>query len=204
MNTCPMASAGCKAGCLYTAGRAAFTPSIFVARVNKTVWLHEDRESFVSTLRKNISALVRKATRKGLIPAIRINGTSDLPQLALQMAREFPEVQFYDYTKIPAPWKRTLPNYHLSFSLSEVNLSDAYDALDHGVNVVVVFDTKRGKPLPSTCMGRTVIDGDMHDLRFLDPKTSVIVGVRAKGKAKKDSFGFVQIAPLTMAAKAGL
>ena len=35
-----------------------------------------------------------------------------------------------------------------------------------------------------------VIDGDEHDMRFLD-EPNVVVGLKAKGKAKKDSSGFV-------------
>ena len=197
MDTCPLSTEGCRAGCLFTAGRASFTPSIITARINKTKWLHEDRESFVETLRKNIASLIRKAKRANLIPAVRINGTSDLPQLALQLAGEFPEVQFYDYTKVPRPWTRTRPNYHLTFSLSESNFQDASDALQHGLNVAVVFNTPKSKPLPETWRGYNVIDGDMHDLRFLDTyRLGLIVGLHAKGKAKKDKTGFVQIAPL--------
>ena len=36
MNTCPSASKGCRAACLYGAGRAKFTPAIPKARINKT------------------------------------------------------------------------------------------------------------------------------------------------------------------------
>jgi len=35
-----------------------------------------------------------------------------------------------------------------------------------------------------------VIDGDQDDLRFLDPD-GVIVGLKAKGQARKDTSGFV-------------
>ena len=35
-----------------------------------------------------------------------------------------------------------------------------------------------------------VVNGDESDLRFLDPRNS-IVGLKAKGKAKKDTTGFV-------------
>ena len=201
MNVCPMASPGCKAGCLFTAGRAQFTPDIIKGRIRKTRYLYNDRARFVAQLHKNIQKLVKRAAKLGLIPAVRINGTSDLPQLALQLATDYPDVQFYDYTKIPRPYDRIRANYHLTFSLSENNLPAALDALAHGVNVAVVFNVKRGHDLPTHWQGYTVIDGDMHDLRFLDkiPQGSaspVIVGLRAKGKAKKDSFGFVQIAQI--------
>jgi hypothetical protein len=200
MNTCPMASDGCKAGCLFTAGRASIFPAIIEARIRKTHELHNDREAFMEQLRKDVRALVRKAKRDGLTPAVRINGTSDLPQLAIQLANEFGDVQFYDYTKIPMPWRRIGSNYHLTFSLNESNMPAAMEALQHGVNVAVVFDVKKGHALPETWQGYRVIDGDVSDLRFLDKKTrkdgmrAVIVGLRAKGEAKKDVLGFVQIA----------
>jgi hypothetical protein len=135
-----------------------------------------------------------------LTPAIRVNGTSDQPKIAMKYAREFPHVQFYDYTKLPKPYRRQLPNYHLTFSRSEENEADCLDALAHHVNVAVVFDTKKGQPLPQEFFGRTVVDGDLHDLRFLDPK-DVVIGLRAKGRAIKDTTsGFVQITALAVAA----
>jgi len=120
----------------------------------------------------------------------------------MQMAAEFPELTCYDYTKIPRPWLRTRANYHLTFSLSENNESDAREALAHGVNVAVVFKTKKGHALPTHYMGHEVIDGDLTDLRFTDKHASdgraVIVGVRAKGKAKRDVSGFVKLEALTV------
>jgi hypothetical protein len=53
-------------------------------------------------------------------------------------------------------------------------------------NLAVVF---RGT-MPEKFLGRKVINGDKDDLRFLDPK-NVVVGLKAKGKARKDNSGFV-------------
>jgi hypothetical protein len=196
IDTCPMSTAGCRADCLYTAGRAAIFPMIVASRIRKTVWYATDRQGFIDQLRKDIRALVTSARRQGLIPAVRVNGTSDLPQLSRQMAREFPTVQFYDYTKIPRPWQRETDNYHLTFSLSESNAADAIAVLQNGGNVAAVFTTKRGHDLPDTWQGFPVVDGDVHDLRFLDVhRTGLVIGLRAKGRARKDvSSGFVQIA----------
>ena len=106
-----------------------------------------------------------------------------------------------DYTKLPRPWQRERSNYKLTFSLSENNEADAREALAHGVNVAVVFQIKKGHALPSHYMGHEVIDGDLTDLRFTDDKAkdgrAVIVGVRAKGKAKRDASGFVKLSSLT-------
>ena len=58
-------------------------------------------------------------------------------------------------------------------------------ALSNGMNVAAVFNE-----LPSEWMGLPVIDGDLNDLRFKDPRPC-IVGLLAKGSAKKDDSGFV-------------
>ena len=207
MNTCPMSTAGCRAACLYTAGRASMFPMINRARVRKTLWLHSDPAGFRAQLCKDIASLVKTAARLHLIPAVRVNGTSDLPNLALEMAAAFPNVQFYDYTKIPRPWQRTRSNYHLTFSLSESNRTDAISALQHGVNVAVVFNTRKTESLPDTWEGFGVVSGDIHDLRFLDAHhTGLVIGLYAKGRAKRDTSGFVQdkalyqIRPLAYAA----
>ncbi len=44
--------------------------------------------------------------------------------------------------------------------------------------------------LPKIFKGMKVIDGDTTDMRFLD-KTNRVVGLKAKGKARKDDSGFV-------------
>ena len=188
-NTCPMASAGCAAACLNTAGRGRFT-SIQEARIRKTAWFFNNRESFMVQLVKDIEAAVRKASREGMTPVFRLNGTSDIrwenvPVNGFRNVMEmFPALTFYDYTKIPN--RRNIPaNYHLTFSRSESNEMDALRILANGImNVAIVFDT-----LPTKWAGVKVIDGTETDLRFLDPQ-GVVVGLVAKGKAKKDTSGF--------------
>ena len=183
MNTCPCSTAECRKACLFTAGRGQFD-SVRSARNRKTRWLYDDRESFEQQLADDVSSLIAKAKRLDMVPCVRVNGTSDLPQLALRLARKFPSVQHYDYSKVPRCETRITNNYHLTYSYSGYNLGECLRVLKHSVNVAVVFDTKRGEPLPKTWNGYRVIDGDLSDLRFLDPK-GVIVGLRAKGKARK-------------------
>jgi hypothetical protein len=191
VNLCPMASEECKRACLYGAGMAGVFPSIKQARVAKTLQYLNDRAGFVEALSADIAKLIVMAEKRGMKPAVRINGTSDLPQLAREMASAFPQVQFYDYSKIPMPWKRTLANYHLTFSFSGNNLSDCLEALANGINVAVVFSTAR---FPETWNGFRVINGDESDLRFMDP-AGVVVGLKAKGSAKQlAAGGFVQLA----------
>lgn len=202
-NVCKFASKGCTAGCLNTAGKFGPMPRTQAARVRKTRLLFTDPDTFWRQLTADINSHVARAERLGLMPAIRLNGTSDLPWERMRhpatgrtLFEMFPGVQFYDYTKWPIHLRRDLPdNYALTFSLSESNKTDALVSLAHGRNVAVVFATARTKPLPEYWNGYPVIDGDKHDLRFLDP-TTVVVGLRAKGRARQDKSGFVQPAPV--------
>ena len=211
-NVCAGATDGCKLACLNTAGRGGIPNAkpvkvqtrhgevtvsnvIQAARIAKTVWFFQDRAGFMAQLVKEIRAGIRYAEKLGLIPVFRLNGTSDLrwETVAVEGASNimelFPTVQFYDYSKISN--RKNIPsNYHLTFSLAENNDIQAFAALARGLNVAVVF---KGKQLPTTFMGRSVVEGDATDLRFLDP-AGVIVGLVAKGKAKKDQTGFVRAA----------
>jgi len=190
---CAKASAGCREACLYTAGRGAMS-NVKKARIAKTRYFFEDRHAFMAQLVVEIKALIKKARKAGMIPVVRLNGTSDIPWERVRVGdypnimAMFPEIQFYDYTK-RANRKNIPSNYHLTFSLAEDNDADAERALAFGLNVAVVF--KGG--LPETFMGAPVVNGDETDLRFLDEE-GVVVGLKAKGKAKKDTSGFVRLA----------
>lgn len=191
-NLCPHASEGCKAACLFTAGRGTMSP-IRNARLKKTMAFLSDRKAFANSLKVEIAKLVKKASKNGMTPCVRLNGTSDLPWHKIEdIMQSFPDVQFYDYTpnlfrmleftsgKLPS-------NYHLTFSRKEDNDQSVDSVLKAGGNVAVVFKT-----IPTSWKGFPVVDGDETDLRFLDGK-NVVVGLKAKGKAKKDTSGFVVV-----------
>ena len=194
-NVCPMSSAGCRAACLNTAGRGRFD-NTQNARIRKTIMFFEDRENFMRMLAKDIIAAIKNAERTNLIPVFRLNGTSDIrwenvPIGGFRNIMEaFPHYRFYDYTKIAN--RRNLPsNYHLTFSRSEDNDDLVETVLGRQLmNIAVVFNVKKNDPLPTNWSDLPVIDGDETDLRFLDPDC-VIVGLRGKGDAKKDSSNFV-------------
>ncbi len=185
-NTCPKATEGCRAACLNTAGRGGMfrkgetTNKIQEARIRKTRYFFEDRLGFLKDLEVDIKAGIRQAERLGLTPVFRLNGTSDIAWEKYGIIQKFPDVQFYDYTKILGRKVGALKNYHLTFSRAESNDADVGRAIMEGMNVAVVYDR----------IPEGVYSADDTDLRFLDPKVRII-GLKAKGRAKKDTSGFV-------------
>lgn len=190
--TCPKRTAGCTAACLNTAGRGGMfkkgenTNMIQQARIRKTKMYFEQRDAFLAQLEKDIVKGIKQATKLGLTPVFRLNGTSDLSVEKWGIIEKFPTVQFYDYTKVLGRKVAHLPNYHLTFSAADGNDADVQKAINAGMNVAMVFDK-----LPESYAGVKVNDADEHDLRFLDPK-GTIAGLKAKGRAKKDTTGFVK------------
>jgi len=190
-NVCAHASAGCAAACLNTAGRGIMH-SVQEARIRKTKWFYENRKAFLLQLIKEIKSGEKSARRAQMNPCFRLNLTSDLPWHQLSVIIEYPELLFYDYTKDKKRMFRYLdgklpPNYYLTYSRSEeTEDEEIHDLCNKGGNVAVVFRDY----LPATWQGIEVIDGDINDLRFLDERGK-IVGLKAKGLAKKDETGFV-------------
>jgi hypothetical protein len=205
--TCPKRTAGCTAACLNTAGRGGMfkkgetTNVIQQARIRKTQFFFEERNGFFEWLVKDIEKAIKQSAKLNLIPVFRLNGTSDLAWEKYEVVRAgklyrnifaaFPEVQFYDYTKILGRKIQNIENYHLTFSAADGNDADVAKAIEQGYNVAVVFGLKKTESMPDEYMGRPVYNGDDSDLRFIDPK-GVVVGLYAKGKAKKDTTGFVK------------
>jgi hypothetical protein len=189
-NVCPFHTDGCANGCLNSSGRGIFN-SVQTARLNRTLLFFEDRPTFWKQVIADIRTLERRASKSGKPVAVRLNGTSDImwerqkTPSGATIFEQFPDVNFYDYTKIPR--RRTPGNYHLTFSLAEANQTAAETELANGRNIAAVFRSQ----LPARYMGTEVIDGDKSDLRYLDAAPR-IVGLIAKGKAKKDSSGFVK------------
>ena len=189
-NVCSMASDGCKKACLNTSGHGAFS-NVQLGRINKTRWFIQERETFLTQLRREIKNFISYAYKKNLTPCIRLNGTSDISWENFGIMEEFSNIQFYDYTKI---YKRALKfingqlpsNYHLTYSLNEDNKDKAFNILKLGGNISAVFRNF----IPKKYKSFNVVNADLSDLRFKDPINS-ICGLIAKGKAKQDYSGFV-------------
>jgi hypothetical protein len=189
-NMCCGSSEECVESCLNESGMAEAYPSVIAARIAKTLDYIADFKGFVKRYEQDLKKLRKEAHERGLKPCTRPNGTTDQAKLGKAIARRNPWLQVYDYTKLAKPWLRQLPNYHLTFSFSGKNLRQSREAMEHGINVAVVF---KGR-LPETWNGWPVINGDLHDLRFLDPQ-GVVVGLRPKGRKIQQLpvGGFVQL-----------
>ena len=190
---CGDATKACMASCLVsTSGRATWDLAIPRARKNRSRFFHSLPITFLVQIEREIRNLVIRASKLGLVPALRPNGGSDTNAFDYLHAM-FPSVQFWDYTKSVERMRLYLrgqfaPNYHLTFSRSETNDQDSLDVLSSGGNVAVVF---RNKDIPVAWFGYPVINGDAYDYRWLDP-SNVVVGLSAKGSiAKSDSSGLV-------------
>ena len=215
---CPLAElAKCRAPCLNQAGRGGMAAgnatfltdscveladnAIQRARLRRTRLFLDDRAAFMALLVHEIEKALVLAKRKGKTLVMRPNGTSDIRWESIPCSRNgadypnifaaFPDVQFYDYTKIPNRLVAHIPNYSLTFSYSDVPefAPIVIKALRHygaTVNFAAVFHGK----VPESFLGRTVINGDETDLRFLD-SPGVVLALKAKGKARRDTSGFV-------------
>jgi hypothetical protein len=165
--------------------------NVKAARINKTIWFAKNRANFLKTLQLEIRVLEAIALSEGLTPAVRLNGTSDIQWERYGIIQDNPHVQFYDYTKnLKRALNNKIKNYHLTFSKCESNHAETEKAIKAKKNVAIVFHTHKNDALPKSFMGVKVVDGDIDDTRFLDNK-GVIVGLRAKGRAKYDTSGFV-------------
>ena len=192
-NACPDAT-DCAQMCIDTTGRM---PMVKAAREYRSSLFYDNRAEFGAKLIAETEDNIKRNDKKGLRTAERLNGTTDYAWEHIRfdgqtMPERFQDVQFYDYTKSVKRARQhasgTMPsNYHLTFSRSELTPDSLVSELvESGQNVAVVFDE-----IPDTWLGLPVINGDEHDLRFLD-KSGVVVGLKAKGpKAKKDTTGFV-------------
>lgn len=197
---CPFAQlAGCFDGCLKSAGRGAFN-AVQAARAAKTAFFRENQRAFMLSMAADTWAHARRAEKLGLIPLVRPNGTSDIPFENILIDGKtifqlFADVQFYDYTKHPSRnlAGKTAGNYDLTYSFSAITpkpISIKGLTNRHNQRTAVVF--QKQADIPAEFRGWPVVDGDDTDVRHIEP-AGVVVALYAKGKAKRDTGGFVQI-----------
>lgn len=198
VNMCPMASLGCAAACLNTAGKGRLT-SVQRARQTRTQYLLTfPRMAGVLLAHEILSATQRHGEIR-----LRLNVLSDIRWervLGGRLITRLAELgaTMYDYTAWNPSQRAFLSTdadlgaypYHLTYSRKETHGADYVRGVcEIGGTVAVVFAVPRGSDLPATYLGFPVIDGDKSDDRTLDAP-GVIVGLRSKGSAIGEGSGF--------------
>lgn len=187
-SNCPSSTASCRAACVGgpNVGLASVFSAIMKARAEKTRFLQEDRPAFLRQLCSEIASRQRQAENEGAQLVCRLNTFSDLPWESKtygEIPQSFPRVIFYDYTKIHSRVGKTPENYSLCASWSEnpKHQDACAELLLAGHNVAIPFADASGgngpraynQQLPKRWnVGGSwfeVFDGDLSDLRFLDP-----------------------------------
>jgi hypothetical protein len=185
VNVCPKSTPQCRRGCLNTAGRGLY---------DKVQEGRRLRTAFLFLYPQHFLRLLDDELRRARFSRLNVFSNIRWEKVAPWLFDRHKECQFYDYTKRDEQLGDMPANYHLTFSASErTTEEDVAEMVGRGVNVTVVMSPTRGKPLPATFAGCTVLDGDVHDQRWEDP-VGVVVGLRAKGKMRDKSFlgGFVK------------
>jgi len=186
-------AAGCMEDCLVGAGLAEVYESINRARQARTDYWHNSKITFLDQLCRELRNFSKLCRKQGVQGVVRLNVMSDISWEDYDIPQEFPQLQFYDYTKKARRFhgQRQPDNYQLMFSYSgkptyqhqvQSFLKSYSDA-----PMAVVF---RNKNFPSTFMGRPVINGDDSDWVNVNNR-GVVVGLVAKGPAKTNTNGFV-------------
>lgn len=203
---CPFATPACSAVCLgKTSGRMRFTANKR-ARINRTALYHSGLEDYFTVLVDEVLRVKDKAQRDGLKLALRLNGTSDIlwERLTVDIFGFrfgnifdcFPDIVFYDYTKVPVKHRLDAvdtDSYKLTYSYSERSdsIERAREYSDNGAGVAIVYTGNPLQALDSIGLDReNVVNGDEHDMRFLDPPNAKVL-LKAKGAAVRDRSGFV-------------
>lgn len=198
---CPMRSEECTNLCVHESGRNRMDiheNTINKARIKKTKMFFEERDFFIDWMIEEIKIAKVKAEKMGYHFSVRLNNTSDLSPESffttvdnkkVNVLQMFPDVQFYDYTKVPKRFELTkkYTNYDLTFSFSGNNLQDCITMLNNNIRVAVVFSK-----VPNKFWGRKVIDGDLYDMRYRDDK-GIIIGLKYKQVRNKlnEKYSFV-------------
>jgi hypothetical protein len=214
VTTCPK-SAICEGLCLgdtsgqnqLYGGEDQFRQGPRLSQYLKTEALMLNPEAFGVLLSHEIQSFVNKTKAMDYQPAIRLNVTSDIPPKVYKAIIDaFPNVMFYDYTKLFGN-KSIAPNHHLTYSSSGasqrvgneliVNKLSTWDKdvqkLLGGDNVAMAFTSRKSMPKTvrdeKTGENFEVWNGDNYDARFLDPKRDdgkgYIIGLTNKDRTVK-------------------
>jgi hypothetical protein len=181
INVCPKSSM-CRESCLVGSGYAKIdalsgNTKVIDSRITKTRLFFANKPLFMKLMMIEINRAINKAKRENMEFSVRLNCTSDISPLAFNINGKnilelYPNVTFYDYTKVKNYWKiaEKYSNYYLTFSRdgSEENEKECLEWLSKGNNVAVVFGVTKTSELPKKWKGYEVLVGDDYDYRVWD------------------------------------
>lgn len=191
---CPHSTAACREMCLAGAGMSGLRRQQ-AAKLARTQLYHDSPSEFLWGINDDIRRLIEIAKREGVKPAVRLNGTSDIAWERVINMRDR-GVTFYDYTKVPfehrrQDWTGSPSDYHLTYSVgapADIPRALEYLRAGHSIAVVVPEIVKHGLVGLETDVGGVFahfVDGDLSDLRFLDPPSSIVL-LKPKGHIRTD------------------
>ena len=192
-NLCPKATTECANLCLFTAGRGIFS-NVMNSRIAKSDYFLREKFNFLNQLADEIIKQYNKAKKEDYKVQFRLNGTTDIDFISLLRLNAGLDIEtlkdyaiFYDYTKVLSYIEKNhkKENVFYTFSRSGENDKEIDMALNFGANISVVFNE-----VPKKWNGLNVIDGDKADDIMTELKGQII-GLKAKGKAKKNFNKFV-------------
>ena len=172
---CPMRHiAGCAKSCLISSGRGVFD-NVRDSRQAKTDWLMADRVGFITQLCKELVNFEKLCAKTEVVPYVRLNVISDV-QWELKaygaMPDRFPNINFFDYTKMAKRLTKLPRNYELMFSYSKALAYDKQVAMalktDAPMSVVGIG------PMPERYLGKDVVSGDISDIENLKHRNKVL------------------------------
>lgn len=205
---CVWRTDGCTLACNGFWSGMNVTISTRLALIGRALLWNNFRSLFVEKLFRELSNFDKLCARNGVLPAVRLNVSTDIvwERLLPELFTEFPTLNLYDYTKALPKHRPTLPrNYTLCHSFNERTTSaDVRDIVDSGRNVVIAFDSayapqrKLWGALPASVRFTNdsgldfelpVINADRHDIRLtaVDGR-GVVQGLHGKsGRSRVDS-----------------
>ena len=187
VNVCSFATDGCRRACIAEFGKGGI-PSVKFARTVKTIALHRMPQLFIKRLASEIRAKVALESEVYM----RLNDYSDLRwELIAPSLFDIDGVTYWDYSKHPRRNVKDIDNYTVVFSAHEKfqdskipSLASRYDG------VAVVFSD-----YPTfTTYKETPVKLGIHDnLADMTKDGFTVIALKAKGKARTDSSGFVRV-----------
>lgn len=200
-NWCAGSSWACRRACLIGTGNN-YQPRSFKTKFAKAAALKGDPVAFMSALAMNIEQFDKAQRRNGKTAFVRLNMLTDIPWeiVCPDLFTLFPDVQFYDYTKVDVSTRDIPSNYDLTFSFSGTNEGACRKALEAGHRVAVVMvsanpkrtpyrkdkrisfgevveaiGTEMENPFGARIGSVPIVDGDVTDFRAVDPAPSIVV-----------------------------